>query len=98
MIVRCGACHRQFDVPGGGRFACPACGSVNIVRGPGNAAGAAGAYPGEAPPPPPPPVAAPSPKVSCSECGFSFIVGKVAMAKCPNCGADVETGYGDPEE
>lgn len=46
MIVRCGACRTQFDVPGEGRFACPVCGSVNMVRG-----RAGGAGPGGAPPP-----------------------------------------------
>ncbi len=91
MIVRCGACHRQFDVPGAGRFACPACGSVNIVRA-GNGGGGAPGYPGQAPPPPAPPPP-PSPRMTCPECEFSFIVGKVAVAKCPNCGGDVETGF-----
>ena len=46
MIVRCGACRTQFEVAGAGRFSCPACGSVNVVRnqtatGPASA----GAYP-----------------------------------------------------
>jgi Zn finger protein HypA/HybF involved in hydrogenase expression len=48
MRVRCGACRNQFDVAGAGRFACPVCGSVNVVR---NAQGAAPVE--EAPPPPP---------------------------------------------
>jgi ribosomal protein S27E len=38
MRVRCGACRNQFEVSGPGRFACPVCGSVNVVRN-----GAAGA-------------------------------------------------------
>lgn len=42
MRVRCGACRTQFEVAGAGRFACPVCGSVNVVR---NGAG------GQAPPP-----------------------------------------------
>ena len=46
MMVRCGACRTQFEVPGPGRFACPNCGSVNVVR---DAAGGApsemGGYP-----------------------------------------------------
>jgi len=56
MRVRCGACRTQFEVAGAGRFACPVCGSVNVVRN-----GAAGQPPagqaaagGEQPPPPPP--------------------------------------------
>jgi len=46
MRVRCGACRTQFDAPGAGRFACPVCGSVNVVRDKG-AAGAqtAAGYP-----------------------------------------------------
>ena len=32
MIVRCGRCKTQFDAPGAGRFACPACGTANEVR------------------------------------------------------------------
>jgi hypothetical protein len=105
MIVRCGACQSQFDVPGPGRFGCPACGSVNNVssgrpptmptgpaRGPG---GMPGGMPG-GPPPPPPAPARPSPRISCPECEFSFIVGNIATATCPNCGTEVETGRGEP--
>lgn len=40
MRVRCGACRTQFEVAGAGRFACPVCGSVNVVRN-----GAAGQQP-----------------------------------------------------
>ena len=46
MRVRCGACRTQFEVAGAGRFACPVCGSVNVVR---NGSGAAPG--GEEPPP-----------------------------------------------
>lgn len=104
MIVRCGACRTQFDVPGPGRFSCPACGSVNMVRnaGPGPAPPDPGIYgaqggmqaPEPSPPPPPEP---PSPKVTCPECQFTFIVGKIEVASCPNCGAEVETGWTAPE-
>jgi DNA-directed RNA polymerase subunit RPC12/RpoP len=71
MRVRCGACRTQFDVAGAGRYACPVCGSVNVVR---NGAGAPqpteppgqsqamggyptgpGVVPGGPPMPPPPP-------------------------------------------
>lgn len=111
MIVRCGACRNQFDVPGEGRFACPTCGSVNMVRGRSDPGGPGGAPPpssmpptggpggGEyvAPPPPPPPDP-PSPKVECPECGFSFIVGEVAVAVCPMCSAEVDTGRRSSEE
>ena len=108
MMVRCGACRTQFEVPGPGRFACPNCGSVNVVR---EAAGAPpsemGGYPtapgaapgaGPAQPPPPPPPTAPLPRIECPECDFTFIVGDIVVATCPNCGAEVRTGRGDPEE
>ena len=107
MIVRCGACRSQFDVPGAGRFACPACGSVNNVSAgppPGMPGGMPGGGvppgPGGMPPmtpPPPPPPDPPSPRMSCPECDFSFIVGRIAVATCPNCGGDVPTGYTEPE-
>ena len=100
MIVRCGACRTQFDVPGAGRFACPACGSVNQVRSaPG---GPASTPPGPPPMPPPtrptagsPPPAPdpPSPRMTCPECEFSFIVGAIEVATCPNCEAEVPTGW-----
>ena len=101
MMVRCGACRTQFDVTGPGRYSCPSCGSVNMVRG--AAAPPPSAAPGYAPGPempagmpaaaPPPPVDnSPSPKIQCPECDFGFIVGDIAVASCPNCGAEVPTG------
>jgi len=112
MNVRCGACRTQFEVAGPGRYACPACGSVNVVRNgpagtapaeaPGGYPAAPGALPpemGGAPPPPPPPPP-PMPKIECPECEFTFIIGEIAVAECPNCGAEVETGIvanGDDE-
>ncbi len=97
MIVRCGACHTQFEVPGPGKFSCPACGSVNAVRAagqrPGGGSNAGMGPPGYAAPPPPPPEP-PSPRVQCPECEFRFIVGEIAVATCPNCGAEVPTGRG----
>ncbi len=49
MRVRCGACRTQFEVAGAGRFACPVCGSVNVVRN-----GAAGGPAPQAEQQPPP--------------------------------------------
>lgn len=43
-------------------------------------------------PPPPPAPEPPSPRITCSECSFSFIVGAIAVAPCPNCGSEVATG------
>ncbi|MPZ52570.1 MAG: hypothetical protein GEU79_07535 [Acidimicrobiia bacterium] len=128
MMIRCGACRTQFDVPGEGRYACPNCGSVNLVRGaagspppPGNGPAPAGpppAGPGPAPgpggqppqppggmpgqpgvgaPPPPPEPEVPAPRIACDECGFSFIIGDISVATCPNCGAEVETGFDEDE-
>ena len=105
MMVRCGACRNQFDVPGPGRFSCPVCGSVNMVRSAANGGAPPSAPPGAAPPgmpgapggmqqapPPPPAPEPPSPKLECPECGFSFIVGDIDVATCPNCGEEVDTG------
>lgn len=107
MNVRCGSCRTEFEVPGAGRFACPVCGSVNVVRDgaaappPSSVGGypaAPGAAPGASPPPPPPPPPeVPSAKIACPDCGFSFIVGDIAVAPCPMCGAEVDTGKGEPE-
>lgn len=113
MKVRCGSCRTEFDVPGAGRFACPVCGSVNVVR---TAAGqqpppqqqapqqnlggyqaAPGVMPGGPPPPPPPVPDQPLPKVQCPECDFTFVVGKIATATCPNCSAEVPTGIEEEE-
>ena len=108
MMVRCGACRTQFEVPGPGRFACPNCGSVNVVReSAGGAPSEMGGYPtvpGAAPgagpvqPPPPPPPPAALPRIQCPECDFTFIVGDIVVATCPNCGAEVRTGAASSEE
>lgn len=57
--------------------------------------GAPGGMPG-APPPPPRPDP-PSPRITCPDCDFSFIVGQIEVAACPNCGGEVTTGYTAPE-
>lgn len=96
MMVRCGSCRSQFDVPGPGRFSCPVCGSVNMVRGATAPDPRSAGDPNSTPPPPRAPDP-PSPRIDCPECGFSFIVGAIALAKCPNCGAEVNTER-EPEE
>ena len=80
--VRCGRCQTQFAVQGPGRYPCPACGAVNEVRSSVDVPRRA-----QAPD-------ATSPRLTCSDCGFSFIVGDIDVAVCPNCGADVATGGG----
>ncbi len=107
MMVRCGACRTQFDAPGPGRYSCPACGSVNMIRDQGGAPppAAPGGYPaapgvqgGQQAPPPPPPERT-VPKIKCPECGFEFHVGEVARVVCPMCSSEVKTGIvDDPEE
>lgn len=88
MIVRCGRCGAQFEASGVGRFRCPSCGTLNEVRG---------GAPGGAPPPGADrPADLPSPRVSCPECGFRFIVGEVETAPCPNCGVVVEVSGEEP--
>ncbi len=84
-MVRCGRCRTQFDVPGEGRFACPSCGSANQVGG-------SPADPGLMTQPPAPEPELPSPRVTCPDCEFGFIIGAVETAPCPMCGALVETG------
>jgi Zn finger protein HypA/HybF involved in hydrogenase expression len=91
VIVRCGRCQTQFDAPGEGRFACPACGTANEVKSQPGA-------PGMVTPPPPPEPEVPSPRVACGECGFSFIVGDVEAAPCPMCGLVVQIGSGEGDE
>lgn len=98
MIVRCGACRTQFEVAGAGRFSCPSCGSVNVVRD-STATGPAAASPYPAAPgaptaPPPPQPDRPSPRINCPDCAFTFIVGEIPVATCPNCGIEVQTGRG----
>ena len=110
MIVRCGACRNQFDVPGEGRFSCPVCGSVNMVRSRPGSPGPAGTPPpgtmpptggpgldGMATPPAPPPPPPPEVKTQCTSCGFSFIVGEISLATCPMCGAEVQTGLAESD-
>ena len=109
MMVRCGACRTQFDAPGPGRYSCPACGSINMIRDQGGAPPppqqAPGGYPSApgvqtpgAPPPPPPEKVVP--KITCPECEFEFHVGEVARVVCPMCSAEVRTGLveDDPDD
>lgn len=85
MIVRCGRCQTAFEVAGAGRYPCPACGTANDVRATEGAPAGGDLI---APPPPPEPDA-PSPRINCNECEFSFIVGVVNEVQCPNCGVTV---------
>lgn len=46
--------------------------------------------------PRPPAPEPPSPRTTCPDCAFSFIVGEISVATCPNCGLEVSTGRGEP--
>ncbi len=104
MIVRCGACRTEFQVPGAGRFACPTCGATNEVRDGGPLAGGgmppaggAGGLAGLGGVPPPEPEAPPAnvTRVACRQCSFEFYVGEIDVAACPNCGSQVAVDAGD---
>lgn len=94
MIVRCGRCRTELQVPGAGEFVCPACGTRNAVRGGADEMGGAGlgdlgglTVPGGAPAPAPRPEG-PDPTVAwshCPSCGFRFAMGPVEEVVCPNC-------------
>lgn len=95
MIVRCGRCRVELEVPGPGEFVCPACGTRNSVRG---GAPAAGSYdlgdltvPGGRPPgTPPPPPEQDNEAIkwgTCPACSWRFAMGEVEQVTCPNCRA-----------
>ena len=99
MTARCGRCGTSFTVSGPGRYPCPGCGVTNEVRGAepppssdGIPPGVGQPPPGIMTPPPPPPPDTPSQRLACPDCAFSFIVGSIAVATCPNCGREVKTG------
>ena len=101
MRARCGRCGAGFEVMRPGRYACPGCGVTNEVRagppsggGVGPHAGPPGAGPQAPMAPPPPPPEQPSRRARCpyKDCRFSFIVGEIAVARCPMCSSEVKTG------
>jgi len=96
MRARCGRCGTGFEVMAPGRYACPACGVTNEVRGGPGAGGPPSQTRAQDMAPPPPPPEAPSRRAKCrdAECSFSFIVGDVNVAPCPMCGAEVAVGRG----
>lgn len=94
MIVRCGRCRVELEVAGAGEFACPNCGTRNVVRGapqPGFGVPDLGAtsastltgVPASQPP------GEPAPGVewlTCPTCSYRFAVGEVESVSCPTCG------------
>lgn len=100
--MRCGACGATVTISRPGRFSCPQCGAMNQTKGPTPGPGGMppGPPPGQGPgpgfpgvqqpgSPPAPPPEVPSPRVTCPECSFSFIVGAIQTAICPNCRVEV---------
>jgi predicted RNA-binding Zn-ribbon protein involved in translation (DUF1610 family) len=104
MIVRCGNCRVELDVAGAGEFACPACGTRNVVRAPGAGAGL-GAGPGPAlddlglpdlsglaRAPAAPQSDEPPPGVrwvTCPSCSYRFACGELAEVTCPACSSSL---------
>jgi len=82
MRVRCGRCRTEVEIPGPGTFVCPACGTQNQVRPPGE--GLQGIRQ------PPLVESHPASRVTCDECSFTFAVGDIDLAICPNCRAEVK--------
>ena len=101
MIVGCGRCGTRFEAPGEGTFSVPEL--WDRQRGPSELQNAAvggrpnvgpsivAAIPAAAAVAAIPAIAAIAaiPATSCPACGFSFIVGDVDVAPCPNCAVDV---------
>ena len=101
VIVRCGRCRSELEIPGPGEFVCPACGTRNVARGgvapdPYSISGAAPAsasgltVPGGGPAP----VAPPEPPTdihwgTCPACRYKFATGEVEAVTCPNCRASL---------
>ncbi|MFQ5947725.1 MAG: hypothetical protein ACE5KX_02545 [Acidimicrobiia bacterium] len=88
MRIRCGNCRVELDAPGEGRFVCPACGATNEVRrdqsgSPSNQERLIRPHEANTEGGPPPP------RITCPECEFRFIVGKIDIVTCPNCNARV---------
>lgn len=100
MIVRCGRCRSELEIPGAGEFVCPACGTRNVARG---GAAQASPYtigasptpgltiPGGAPPQPGPSEPLPSANwAECPACAFRFAIGEVSQLTCPNCRVELD--------
>jgi LSD1 subclass zinc finger protein len=86
----CGSVNAVRDANGAPAADGPSVGGYQAGPGVGPAGDPAGGQP--PPPPQPPQPDLPMPKIACPECGFTFIVGMIASATCPNCSAEVETG------
>lgn len=100
MIVRCGNCQVELEVNAPGEFACPSCGTRNVVRGGedplslgGPSGGALGPDLdlGALRPAPVPLEETPLDWFRCPSCRFRFVVGDgITEAPCPSCTTPVE--------
>lgn len=90
MLVRCGNCRVELEVPGPGEFACPACGSRNVVRGQAAPKAPTLDLPDlgrtQAPPSEP---AAGIRWTKCPQCSYRFAVGEIPSVPCPACSANL---------
>jgi len=93
MIVRCGRCGTELEIPGPGEFMCPSCGTRNVARG---------AEPVQNPFGVPdlgavaPPEQAPGVRwVRCPSCSFRFAVGEVEEVSCPSCSTTIDVADQD---
>ncbi len=83
MRARCGRCRTEVEIPGPGTFVCPVCVTQNQVRPPADQGlTTVGKEP--------PRESNPAPRVTCDECSFTFAVGDIDVATCPNCRAEVK--------
>ena len=90
MLVRCGSCRVELEVQGPGEFACPACGSRNVVREQPAPQGPTLDLPdlGRAASPPSEPAAGIR-WTKCPQCSYRFAVGEVPSVACPSCSANL---------
>lgn len=89
MRARCGGCENIVEISGPGRFECPTCGQLNEVHAATDPPESLRSDDLNPVPPAPEPT---SQRLTCPSCSFSFIVGAVDTAICPNCRGEVSTG------
>ncbi|MFA5891501.1 MAG: hypothetical protein WDA27_11230 [Actinomycetota bacterium] len=88
MIVRCGRCRIELEVAGPGEFACPACGTRNMVGGTAPQGPALDLPDLGRTTPASPPEQTPGVRwTACPQCSYRFAVGEVASVTCPACSA-----------
>jgi predicted RNA-binding Zn-ribbon protein involved in translation (DUF1610 family) len=86
MIVRCGSCQIELEVAGAGEFACPSCGTRNVVRAPAPSSPFGVPDLGAVAPPPTDAVSDVR-WIACPSCKYRFVIGDVDEVSCPTCSA-----------